>query len=309
MPEMPSTPTTPDPGLVARLRAAGCVFAEEEAALLEEAATTGPELEALAARRIAGEPLEQVVGWAEFAGLRIVVEPGVFVPRRRTEFLAAEAARLAAAVAVAGRVPVVVDLCCGAGAIGAAVASAAGPIDLIAADIDPAAVRAARRNLEPLGARVVEGDLFEALPSELRGRVDVLAVNAPYVPTEEIAMMPPEARDHEARVALDGGADGARAPSCRGIRPGMALAGRSRADRDEPAPSADDGGPHDGWGTGRRRPPRRGAGRDGRRGRALTRHPPAHVASGPHSVRPWRSRRDPSRSSGTSASLVWRKST
>ena len=184
------------------------MFAEEEAALLEEAATTGPELEALAARRIAGEPLEQVVGWAEFAGLRIVVEPGVFVPRRRTEFLAAEAARLAAAVAVAGRVPVVVDLCCGAGAIGAAVASAAGPIDLIAADIDPAAVRAARRNLEPLGARVVEGDLFEALPSELRGRVDVLAVNAPYVPTEEIAMMPPEARDHEARVALDGGADG-----------------------------------------------------------------------------------------------------
>ena len=104
--------------------------------------------------------------------------------------------------------PVVVDLCCGAGAIGAAIADAAGPIDLVAADLDPAAVRAARRNLEPLGGRVFEGDLFAALPADLRGRVDVLAVNAPYVPTAEITMMPPEARDHEATIALDGGADG-----------------------------------------------------------------------------------------------------
>jgi len=68
--------------------------------------------------------------------------------------------------------------------------------------------RRARRNLEPLGARVVAGDLFDALPRDLLSRVDVLAVNAPYVPTAEIAMMPPEARDHEARAALDGGDDG-----------------------------------------------------------------------------------------------------
>lgn len=171
-------------------------------------ADAASELDRLAARRVAGEPLEQVVGWAEFAGLRILVEPGVFVPRRRTELLAAEAAQLAQAAARPGHVPVVVDLCCGAGAIGAAVADAAGPIDLVAADLDPAAVRTARRNLEPLGARVAEGDLFDALPGDLRGRIDVLAVNAPYVPTGEIAMMPSEAREHEARVALDGGADG-----------------------------------------------------------------------------------------------------
>ena len=81
-------------------------------------------------------------------------------------------------------------------------------MELTAADVDPAAVLAARRNLEPLGARVVAGDLFDALPRDLLGRIDVLAVNAPYVPTDEIAMMPPEARDHEARVALDGGGDG-----------------------------------------------------------------------------------------------------
>ena len=211
----PAPPTSePDPALVARLRAAGCVFAEDEAVLLAAAvegrADAVSELERLVARRVAGEPLEQVLGWAEFAGLRIVLEPGVFVPRRRTELLAAEAARLAGAVS--GRPAVVVDLCCGAGAIGAAVVAAVegagGDVELVAADVDPAAVRAARRNLEPLGARVVEGDLFDPLPIDVRGRVDVLAVNAPYVPTAEIAMMPPEARDHEAHVALDGGDDG-----------------------------------------------------------------------------------------------------
>jgi release factor glutamine methyltransferase len=205
-------PTAPHAQLVARLRAAGCVFAEEEAALLWEAAEghvdAAGELERLVTRRVAGEPLEPLVGWAEFAGLRLVVEPGVFVPRRRTELLAAEAVRLARAVARPNHVPVILDLCCGVGAIGAAVADAASPVELVAADVDPDAVRAARRNLEPLGARVVEGDLFDALPEDLRGRVDVLAVNAPYVPTAEIAMMPPEARDHEARIALDGGADG-----------------------------------------------------------------------------------------------------
>lgn len=201
--------------VVRRLRAAGCVFAEDEARLLLEASNAedvpdaAAELEKLVTRRVAGEPLEQLVGWAEFAGLRIQVEAGVFVPRRRTEFLAAEAARLASeAAARSGGVPVVVDLCCGTGAIGAAIAEAAGPIELVAADLDQAAVRAARRNLEPRGGLVVEGDLFDPLPERIRGRVDVLAVNAPYVPSDAIALMPPEARDHEAHLALDGGGDG-----------------------------------------------------------------------------------------------------
>ncbi|MCD2442705.1 putative protein N(5)-glutamine methyltransferase [Agromyces sp. SYSU K20354] len=196
--------------LVPRLRAAGCVFAEDEAHLLLEATDDADALEALIVRRVAGEPLEQVLGWAGFGGLRLHVEPGVFVPRHRTEFLATVAAQFARDLAASrnGAPPVVVDLCCGIGAIGAKITDVAGPIDLVAADIDAAAVRAARRNLEPRGAKVFEGDLYEALPDELRGRVDVLAVNAPYVPTDEIALMPPEARDHEARVALDGGRDG-----------------------------------------------------------------------------------------------------
>jgi release factor glutamine methyltransferase len=187
-----------EPQLVAALRAAGCVFAEEEARLLIEEASSPGELMAWAARRMGGEPLEQIVGWAAFAGQRIAVAPGVFVPRRRSELL----------VAVAGRAParVVVDLCCGTGALGAALAAVWPEAEVYAADTDPAAVACARRNLPP--ERVLAGDLYDALPDDLRRRVDLLVVNAPYVPTDAIATMPPEARDHEARVALDGGADG-----------------------------------------------------------------------------------------------------
>ncbi|WP_089306831.1 putative protein N(5)-glutamine methyltransferase [Geodermatophilus pulveris] len=193
-----------DPGLVAALRAAGCVFAEEEAAVLLAEATGPAHLAALLARRVAGEPLELVVGWAAFCGLRVAVEPGVFVPRRRTALLVEQAV---AALRHTGGTPVVVDLCCGSGAVGLAVA-AAGPVELHAADVDPVAVGCARRNLAPAGGRVHRGDLYAALPAGLRGRVDVLAVNAPYVPSAAVALMPPEARDHEPRAALDGGPDG-----------------------------------------------------------------------------------------------------
>jgi release factor glutamine methyltransferase len=174
--------------VVGALRAAGCVFAEDEAELILAAARTPDELAALVERRVAGLPLELVVGWAEFHGLRIAVEPGVFVPRRRTEFLVTQA------LAQAPRASVVVDLCCGSGAVGA--------------DLDPVAVGCARRNVAALGGQVHVGDLFEALPGRLRGRVDILAANVPYVPTGEVPLLPAEARDHEPLTALDGGADG-----------------------------------------------------------------------------------------------------
>jgi release factor glutamine methyltransferase len=155
-------------------------------------------------RRAGGLPLEHVLGWAEFCGLRIAVDPGVFVPRRRTEFLV----RQAAAVAPAGTTAVVVDLCCGSGAVGVALAAALGRADLHAADLDPAAVRCARRNVTAAGGQVYEGDLYQPLPGTLRGRVDILTANVPYIPTGEIRLLPPEARVHEARAALDGGPDG-----------------------------------------------------------------------------------------------------
>ncbi|MER6348865.1 putative protein N(5)-glutamine methyltransferase [Streptomyces sp. NPDC001595] len=203
---MPSPSASPlssaRPSVVAALRAAGCVFAEDEAELILSAARTPDELAALVARRVDGLPLELVLGWAEFRGLRITVEPGVFVPRRRTEFLVEQA------LAQAPSARVVVDLCCGSGAVGAALADALGPVELHAADIDPAAVRCARRNLAAAGGRVHEGDLFEALPADLRGHVDILAANVPYVPTDEVGLLPAEARDHEPLTALDGGTDG-----------------------------------------------------------------------------------------------------
>jgi release factor glutamine methyltransferase len=194
------------PAIVARLRAAGCVFAEDEARLLVGAARTPADLSAMVDRRAAGTPLEHVVGWAEFCGLRLTVEPGVFVPRRRTEFLVQQAIVLARRSA---REPsVIVDLCCGSGAVGAAVAAALDGAQLHAVDVDPVAVRCARRNLATHGGHAYLGDLYQPLPSALRGSVDLLVVNAPYVPTAEIRLLPPEAREHEPRVALDGGADG-----------------------------------------------------------------------------------------------------
>jgi release factor glutamine methyltransferase len=195
--------TTVSPStVVAALRAAGCVFAEAEAELLLSAARTPDELTALVDRRVAGTPLEHVLGWAEFRGLRITVEPGVFVPRRRTEFLVEQA------LAQVPDATVVVDLCCGSGAVGAALAAALDGVELHAADIDPAAVRCARRNIAAAGGRVHTGDLFEALPDDLRGRVGILAANVPYVPSGEVPLLPSEAREHEPLVALDGGADG-----------------------------------------------------------------------------------------------------
>ncbi|MBD3141272.1 putative protein N(5)-glutamine methyltransferase [Microbispora bryophytorum] len=190
------------PSVVARLRAAGCVFAEDEARLLVSAARTPAELDDMVDRRAGGLPLEHVIGWAEFCGLRLAVDPGVFVPRPRTEFLVRQAAALARPGAV------VVDLCCGSGAMGAALAATAGPVELHAVDVDPAAVRCARRNLTPAGGTVYEGDLYAALPAALRGRVDVLVASPPYVPTGAIGLLPAEARVHEPQVALDGGADG-----------------------------------------------------------------------------------------------------
>lgn len=189
--------------VISRLRSAGCVYAEEEAMLLLSAARTLAELDEMADRRVSGVPLEHILGWAEFSGLRIAVGPGVFIPRRRTEFLVHEALFLARQASQ----PIVVDLCCGSGAVGAALAAAMDTVELYASDIDAEAVNYARRNLAGIG-QVFQGDLFEPLPGSLYGRVNVLVANAPYVPTHAIGSMPSEARLHEARTALDGGGDG-----------------------------------------------------------------------------------------------------
>ena len=187
-------------GIVARLRAAGCVFAEDEARILIESAPDPVSLAAMVEERTGGLPLEHVVGWADFCGLRVAVGPGVFVPRHRTGLMV----DVAAAAVRPGSV--LVDLACGSGAVAAAVAARVAGLQIYAADIEPAAVESARRNL-PYG-RVFEGDLFAPLPVDIRGRVDVLVANVPYVPTDAVDLLPPEARLHEPLRALDGGPDG-----------------------------------------------------------------------------------------------------
>ncbi|MFF2314989.1 putative protein N(5)-glutamine methyltransferase [Arthrobacter sp. NPDC058097] len=221
--------------VISRLRAAGCVFAEDEADLLLSAGLAFDGLRHAVQRRVDGFPLEHILGWAEFCGLRIRVEPGVFVPRRRTELLVREAAAILGAAGsgpaesagsagsepaeptgpagitppvLPSMPPVVVDLCCGSGAVGTALAIWVPGMEVHASDVDPAAVQCARRNVVPAGGAVHEGDLYSALPARLRCSVDILAVNAPYVPTESISSMPHEARVHEPRVSLDGGPDG-----------------------------------------------------------------------------------------------------
>jgi release factor glutamine methyltransferase len=179
--------------LVLRLRAAGCVFAEEEAALLLAETDDPAELERMTRLRVDGLPLEHVLGWAEFSGRRYSVAPGVFVPRPRTEHLVD--------LAIARGGSTVLDLCCGSGAIGAAVAAGLGA-ELYSTELDPVAAAVARRNVQ----RVYEGDLFDPLPRGLL--FDLIVVVAPYVPTAEIALLPHEARDFEPLLALDGGADG-----------------------------------------------------------------------------------------------------
>lgn len=192
---------SPEP-LVVRLRAAGCVFAEEEASVLTASAGSPDELEGLVARRVAGEPLEYVVGWVAFDGGRVAVEPGVFIPRQRTAYLV----ELAAGAVVPG--DVVLDLCCGSGALGLALARRVPGIVVHASDVDPVAVACAARNLAPVGGSAVAGDLDGALPAALRGHAAAILANVPYVPSRVVALMPPESREHEPRDTVDGGTDG-----------------------------------------------------------------------------------------------------
>ena len=214
-----------DPQVVARLRAAGCVWAEDEAALLEGAATSPGELDGLVARRVAGEPLETVLGWVDFLGRRLAVAPGVFVPRRRTELLARLAVRRAQVAPPRDGVPVVVEMCCGVAPVAASLEGTRAEVH--GSDVSATAIGCARSNAP--SAELHLGDLYDALPARLLGRVAVLAANAPYVPTGRVADMPREARDHEPWAALDGGPDGVdlhrrlAADAARWLAPGGAL--------------------------------------------------------------------------------------
>lgn len=186
-------------GITRTLRAAGCVFAEDEATLIL-ADVPADLLDQIIAQRAAGEPLEYLLGWGEFYGLRIAVRAGVFVPRRRSEVL------VRAALPLCQPGTIVIDMCCGAGPVAAALQQADPTLRLYGVDSSRDALDCATANV--LGIEVFEGDLFDALPTRLRGTAELIVANTPYVPTDAINQMPSEARDHENRSALDGGPDG-----------------------------------------------------------------------------------------------------
>jgi release factor glutamine methyltransferase len=200
--------------VVHRLRAAGCVAADEEAEELLAKAPDSAALETWVRRREQGEPLAWVTGDVQFCGHTIRVDPGVYVPRRQSEGLAHRAAaRLAADGGSA------VDLCTGAGAVAVHLRSAAPHAAVIGVDVDLVAVRCARRN----GVCAVVSDLDGALRP---GSFAVVSAVAPYVPTAEMHLLPADVRRYEPRLALDGGTDGLAlvrrvvAAAVRLLRPG-----------------------------------------------------------------------------------------
>jgi release factor glutamine methyltransferase len=174
------------------------VAADEEALELTAAAPDDGTLDDWIARRTAGEPLAWITGRAEFCGIGVGVDSGVYVPRWQSEPLARKAAELLPADGTA------VDLCTGSGAV-ALVLSAARPRALVlATETHPVAVANARRN----GVDVREGHLFDPLPDDLAGAVDVVVAVAPYVPTSAMHLLPRDVLAFEPRSALDGGQDG-----------------------------------------------------------------------------------------------------
>jgi release factor glutamine methyltransferase len=185
--------------VVRDLAKGGFIFAEAEADELLGAEEAGAgAIESLLARRLSGEPLAWITGSVLFGGIRVQVDPGVFVPRPHTEALARRAVSLLPPEGIA------VDLCTGSGAIAAVLASVHPDATVIATDLDPVAVACARKN----GVEALAGDLDEPLSPDLHGRVDLITSVVPYVPTEELHLLPRDIRAHEPTTALDGGPRG-----------------------------------------------------------------------------------------------------
>jgi len=199
------------------LAAGGSVEPGLEADALLQAAHDGAgPIDGLVARRLDGEPLPWITGWVRFCDARVFVDPGVFVPRPQTEALARRAVALLPSDGIA------VDLCTGSGAIAVVLRTERPAATVIATDLDPVAVACARRN----GVEALTGDLDEPLPPAVRGRVDVVTAVVPYVPTEELHLLPRDVLAHEPVRALDGGPGGtavlerAARVAARWLRPG-----------------------------------------------------------------------------------------
>lgn len=180
-----------------RLRAGGIESYAAEARWIVQTAG-GRDVSELVRRRLAGEPLQYVLGTAAFRRLELRVGPGVFIPRPETELVAERA------MSLLPRGGTIVDLCTGSGAIALSVADERPDARVVAAELSPDALRWATTNRDVLGLQVelCAGDLFGSLPRDLERRVDVVVSNPPYVDPGESAVLPRDVADHEPDMAL-----------------------------------------------------------------------------------------------------------
>lgn len=153
-------------------------------------------------QRSAGTPLQYLTGEQAFRRIVLEVRPGVFVPRPETEVLVELALRTIRGT----EAPVVVDVGTGSGAVALAVKHERPDATVLATDLSPEAVELARANAARLAldVDVREGDLLEPLPPEIRGWVDLVLSNPPYVTAEEYADLPVEVRAEPALALLGG---------------------------------------------------------------------------------------------------------
>ena len=199
---------------------------------------------AVAVRRRAGrEPLQRILGWEDFRGVRVRLTNAVLVPRPETEMLVEWA--LALLPEPGDRRLLAIDVGTGSGCIACALACERPDLDVIAVDVSPAAAAVARDNARALGVaarvRVVAADLLECV----RGlRADLIVSNPPYLPTATVPELEPEVRAHEPRLALDGGPDGLAlirriaATARRCLKPSGALALETAGDAQAEAAAA-----------------------------------------------------------------------
>jgi release factor glutamine methyltransferase len=203
------------------LEGAGIEGAEREARWLLEAATGQRSVDQLAReeglpdsvveraleltdRRASGEPLQYVTGVAGFRRLELAVGPGVLIPRPETEIVAEQAMH---------RLPsggTIVDVGTGSGAIALSVADERSDARVYATEISETALGWARRNITNLQLNIdlVRGNLFDGLPRDLAGNIDVVVSNPPYVAVGDTDMLPSEVVDHEPEKALFAGTEG-----------------------------------------------------------------------------------------------------
>jgi release factor glutamine methyltransferase len=206
--------------LATLLADAGFVAADEEAEeLLARAGGDAELLDSIVQRRLTGEPLAWITGTAEFCGIEVRVDPGVYVPRWQSELLARRAVERLPADGTA------IDLCTGAGAIAMTLSADRPGARVVASDLDARAIVCARAN----GVDAHQGDLFAPLPDDLHGRVDVVVGVVPYVPTPDLPLLQRDTLTFESTLSYDGGHDGTAilrrvlTDSPRFLRPGGAL--------------------------------------------------------------------------------------